>query len=43
MKGYSIDCNYIKRVIDYLGSVDDFEIVEMPIISIDTGVWDFGE
>lgn len=38
MKGYIIDCKYVKRVIDYLPE-DEFEIIEMPLISIDTGLW----
>jgi hypothetical protein len=38
MKGYTIDCKYIRKVIDYI--TDDFEIIEMPIISIDTGLWE---
>ena len=38
MKGFIIDCDYLIHVIDYLPK-DEFEIVEMPIISIDTGLW----
>jgi hypothetical protein len=38
MKGYIIDCDYIINVIDY--PHDDFKIMEMPIISIDTGLWE---
>lgn len=41
VKGYIIDCDYLIRAIDYLP--DNFEIVEIPIISIDTGIWDYGE
>ena len=38
MKGYIIDCKYIIQVKEYLPN-DEFEIVEMPIISVDTGLW----
>ena len=38
MKGYIIDCNYLIKAIDYIP--DDYEIIEMPIISIDTGLWE---
>ena len=38
MKGYIIDCKYVRNVIDYLPK-DEFEIIEIPIISIDTGLW----
>ena len=39
MKGYTIDCNYVINVIDHLPK-SDFRIVEIPIISIDIGVWE---
>lgn len=38
MKGYTIDCNYIIRAIDHLP--DDYRIIEMPIISIEVGLWE---
>ena len=38
MEGYIIDCKYVCKVKDYLPE-DEFEIIEMPIISIDTGLW----
>ena len=37
-KGYTIDCDYIIKVKEYLP--DDFEVMEMPIISVNTGLWD---
>ena len=39
MKGLIIDCEYIIKVKEYLPK-DEFEIIEMPIISIDTGLWE---
>lgn len=39
--GIIIDCDYIIRVKDYHES--DLEFANIPIISIDTGLWDFGE
>ena len=40
LKGHTIDCKYVIKVIDFLEGIDDFEIVEMPIISVDTGLWE---
>ena len=39
MKGFIIDCAYMKRVIDYLPK-DEWEIVEIPIITVEIGVWE---
>ena len=39
MKGFIIDCAFVKQVIEYLPK-DEWEIIETPIISIEIGVWE---